>query len=216
VAPHRLAAAARTLDPTDQRRVKALARYWHGYLGEVVAHHTIEDDYFFPALVHRVPVAGELIVRTDADHEHLDELGAACSTSIERLVSDPTRAHATAAAEAFDALAAHMDEHLSFEDADILPLFVRHFTVEEYADLEDKAMKSLGIGAQAAFTVPFVAGAVDAELRHHILRDAPGAFRLLYRLTRKRHARLEALALGPVLTPDATAPVEAIYQEVAA
>lgn len=195
-APHRLAAAARTLDPADQRRVKALARYWRGYLGEVVAHHTIEDDHFFPALVHRVPGTGDMIVRTDADHHHLDELAEACSTAIERLIEAPSTATASAAAESFEALAAHMDQHLDFEDADIVPLFARHFTVEEYAGLEDKAMKSLGIGAQAAFTVPFIAAAVDAEMRDHLFGDAPAAFRVLYRLTRNRHARLEALALG--------------------
>src|SRR4051812_35645993 len=48
-------------------RTKAFAKYWKGYAGEVLAHHTVEDDYFFPALVARVPFAAGLIERTDAD-----------------------------------------------------------------------------------------------------------------------------------------------------
>jgi hemerythrin-like domain-containing protein len=190
-APHRLAESARTLDPADRRRVKAFARYWRGYEGEVVAHHTIEDDSFFPALIERVPVAAELIERTDADHERLDELMEACSASIARIEGGAGASELTTLIAALRGLADHMDQHLGFEDADILPLFERHFTGDEYAALEEQAQKSLGIGAQAAFTVPFVAAALAPPERERIMAAAPTPFRVLYRLTRGRHARLE-------------------------
>lgn len=199
LAPHRLAGAARTLDPHDHRRVKALGRYWRGFAGEVLAHHTVEDDNMFPALVEKVPVAAEMIERTDAEHHRLDELMAACSDAVERATHGSARASSDLAG-CFEALAAHMDDHLDFEDADILPLFERHFTAEEYSVLEDAAMKSLGIGAQAAFTVPFIAASVDPDTRDQIFGTAPGAFRVLYRLTRGRHARLDARVFGSART----------------
>jgi len=93
-------------------------------------------------------------------------------------------------------LAAHMDAHLDFEDADILPLYVRHFTAEEYDALNARALKSLGIGKQAAFTVPFIALSITPAEREHVLGEAPAAFRLLFRMTRRRHARLVATAFG--------------------
>ena len=194
--------AAAELDPADRRRVQAFARYWKGFAGEVLAHHTIEDDVMFPALVERVPVAAELIGRTDADHERLDELMTAVAAEVEELAAGRL---APALAAELRELAALMDAHLDFEDAEVLPLFERHFTAEEYEELDDQAAKALGISKQAAFTVPFIASMLDPDVRERVFGDAPAAFRLLYRATRRSHARLADRALGPVALHEAPA-----------
>ena len=93
-------------------------------------------------------------------------------------------------------LAVHMDAHLDFEDEAILPLFARHFSVERYEALEMQAQKSLGIGKQAAFTVPFLAASVTPELREQLLGGAPAPLRILYRMTKGRYARLTVAAFG--------------------
>ena len=193
-AAHVLADAVATVDPTDRRRTKAIARYWRGYAGEVLVHHTVEDDVCFPALVERVPVAGEHIARIDVDHHHLDELMAAIAAEVDALAAggDPARAAAL-----LRELAEHMDTHLDFEDADLLPLFERHFTVEEYETLEQRAMKLVGIGRQAAFSIPFVAVWATDDVRQHMLASAPLPFRLLWLATRGSHARLMVRAFGP-------------------
>ena len=82
LAPHRLADAVRDLEPGDRRRVAALTRYWKGYAGEVLAHHTIEDDVFFPALVAKVDCAAALIARTDDEHHQLDAAMDAVGTAM--------------------------------------------------------------------------------------------------------------------------------------
>src|SRR5262245_8755527 len=89
-APRQLEHAVRTLDPTDGRRVKALATYWKGYAGEVLAHHTIEDEHFFPALVARVPGTAALIERTDAEHHELDELMGRCTAAVASFAASPS------------------------------------------------------------------------------------------------------------------------------
>jgi hypothetical protein len=190
-----LAAGAVDLDTASPRRRKAYRAYWAGYSGEVLAHHTVEDDYFFPALAERVAAARDHMGRLAADHADLDELMDESTLAIDRVC----RGEATAAnaIELLDDLASHMQGHLDFEDVAILPLFAEHFTRDEYDALEEKAMKSLGIGKQAAFTVPFIAAAVTPEMRDHIFADAPTPFRVLYRLTRGRHARLTSTAFGP-------------------
>jgi len=208
-AASRMAAAAGTLRVSDWRRIDAFARYWKGYAGEVLAHHTIDDDTFFPALVERCPVAGDLIARADADHLHLDEL----MTAVDGAVAELQRGMGPGELpELLGQLAVHMDEHLGFEDEDILPLFERHFTGEEYDALEEAAQKALGISKQAAFTVPFVLHWVDPAVAEDLIAKAPVAFRALYRLTRRRHQRLGATALGSLaactaLRPAAAAPV---------
>jgi hemerythrin-like domain-containing protein len=192
---HALAVAAAGLDPADDRRVRAFARYWKGFAGEVLAHHTIEDDICFPALVERVPPAAELIGRTDADHHRLDELMTAVGAGVADLAA--RRPAPTVAADLAE-LDDLMERHLDFEDADILPLFERHFSAEEYEELDARAAKALGITKQAAFTVPFVAAMIDAEDFERVFGDAPFAFRVLHVLTRGRYARLADRALGPV------------------
>jgi hemerythrin-like domain-containing protein len=197
-AASRMAAASVDLRRSDWRRIDAFAKYWAGYAGEVLAHHTVEDDIMFPVLVERCPVAGELIARTDADHHHLDELMDAIDAAVATMVrgEGPGRLP-----ELLGQLAVHMDEHLDFEDADILPLFERHFTGEEYAELEAKAQKDLGVGKQAMFTVPFVLRWMDAESFAHTLEGAPTPLRVLYRLTRRRHEKLTAMVLGELASP---------------
>jgi hemerythrin-like domain-containing protein len=192
---HLLAGAASTVDPGDHRRTAALARYWKGYAGEVLAHHTVEDEYFFPALAERVPAARGHLARLASEHAELDYFLDEARRRIDDLAHGRGGIYAPAiAGEVLGELARHMDAHLDFEDAEILPLFEAHFSVEEYERLDECAMKSLGITAQAAFTVPFVLSQLEEPERSRTIGAAPLPFRVLYHLTRGRHARLVARA----------------------
>jgi hypothetical protein len=184
------------MDPADRRRIAALVRYWKGYAGEVLGHHTIEDVVFFPALVERLPDANVHMARLGAEHHHLDALMTACTNAVEDLRRDPCAAATEELASHFDALARLMDDHLEYEDVEILPLFEANFSQEEYTVLEDQAIKSTGIGPQAAFAIPFVVDAATPEEFDRVFEKAPGALKVFYRLTRGRHARLAARALG--------------------
>ena len=194
-APHRMVAAVRDLDPSDRGRTTAFARYWRGFAGEVHAHHTVEDVAFFPDLVARIPSTRTLIDRTDADHHHLDVLMADGTAACERLVAG---GDVRSLPVILEALAAHMDEHLDLEDVEVLPLIERTYTPAEYEALERVAIKEVGMGAQAAFSIPFILAAVTPEERARMIGTAPLALRVLHRLTRGRFARLDAAALGPV------------------
>src|SRR5689334_19176376 len=89
-----------------------------------------------------------------------------------------------------------MHRHLDFEDAEILPLIDEHYSHDEWAALEEQAQKHLGLGLQAAFSIPFIASMLDPGDLRDVLATAPAAFRVLYRLSRKRYNRLAARALG--------------------
>jgi hemerythrin-like domain-containing protein len=191
---HQLADAARDLATADDRRRQAYARFWKGYAGEVLAHHTIEDEFFFPALTDRVPVAADLVVRTDADHLHLDALMDDIGEAVASVRAGRPAPELIALTRE---LADHMQEHLDFEDREVLPLFVRHFTGPEYDALDEKAVKSLGVGAQAAFTVPFILGAMTDEEARHALATAPLPLKLVNALFGGAHRRLVGRAFGP-------------------
>ena len=190
---HALAEAARGLDPTDRRRAEAYARFWKGFAGEVLAHHTIEDDICFPALVERIDAMAALIEQTDADHHRLDELMAAAEAAVAEIAAGRTAAELTTVLDELDAL---MHRHLDFEDAEILPLIEQHVSHDEWAALEEQAQKHMGLDLQAAFAIPFIASMLDLDDLREVFASAPGAFRVLYRLTRKRYNRLAVRALG--------------------
>jgi hemerythrin-like domain-containing protein len=188
-----LAETAVVLETADPDRRAAFARYWKGYAGEVLHHHSVEDDIFFPALVERVPVAAELIRRTDEDHAHLDELMAAIEASVGEMRAGRMAPELVALTRELDQ---HMADHLDFEDRDILPLFERHFSAEEYDAMDAAAVKTAGLGPQMAFSVPMLVGAMTPEEHAVILPGAPLPLRVLHRLSRRSHDRLRSRAFG--------------------
>jgi hemerythrin-like domain-containing protein len=193
----RLHVAAVSFDRGDRRRAAALARWFRGFAGELRYHHVVEDEIFFPALAARVPTYVQHDAGLAADHQRLDVLLDDLSEHLQRLATDGdwflTSARvASLAAE----LRHHLDEHLGVEDEDVLPLFERHFTAAEYADMERRAMRR-GSLPQLAFTVPWLCSMLDPVERDDLLAAAPRPFRVLWWATRGRYARHAAPALGP-------------------
>ena len=115
--------------PADHRARKARARWFRGFADEIQCHHHIEDELLFPAIAARVATYPQIAPKLEGDHADLDvlldDLRAALAASDERRA-------ATLAAELRD----HLDEHLAFEDGEIVPLFIRHFTAAEYDEPE--------------------------------------------------------------------------------
>ena len=177
----------------DRRRAVALDRYWKGYAGELHTHHTVEDEIFMPALAERVPAVAPYIGRVDGDHHELDLLIEAGHAAFGALYAG---SNGDEVAEIMWALDRLMTEHLDFEDDDIIPLFGRHFDQDEYDALHARAIKVVGVGRQALFTVPFCARWIDATTWTHLYDSAPLPLKVIYRTTRRRHERLTLLALG--------------------
>ena len=199
-AAHAMAAAAPSLTASEPKRLAAFRAYWKGYAGEVLAHHTTEDDVVFPELVRRAPELAALMDRTDADHHHLDELMEDVTTALAAISEG---AGSERAAALLRQVADHMEEHLDMEDRDLLPVIEVSFTQEEYDALEEKALAIIGFGAQAAFTIPFLAASVDDETRVALLGDAPLPVKVILRLFKGRYAKMATLALGSPRIPAA-------------
>ena len=192
-AGYAIATAAETLRSDDHERMDAFVRYWTGHVGEILSHHGVEDAIFFPALRERAPETAAVLDQLDAEHHLLDRLMEDCRVAIEGVVTGDDPA---AAAQLLRRLADVMDDHLDLEDREVVPQFGRWFTVAEYEAMTKAAIKQVGLGKQAAFTVPYVGFWASEAERTTLLGAAPLPFRILYRLTRKRHDALTTAALG--------------------
>ncbi len=184
------------IDADDRRRAAAIARWYRGFATELHAHHHIEDAIFFPALADRVPTFVHFAPGLDADHVHLaqviDDLGRAIGGMADDLPWSPTRAEAL---ELAAQLRDHLQTHLEVEDQDVLPLFGRHFTSDEYVDLEQQAVKH-GSVRSMIFTCPWLVASCDARTRDEIFESVSGALKVLWKLTRRGYARRTSYALG--------------------
>ncbi len=180
-------------------RGKALARWAKGFTLELEEHHYVEDAFFFPSLRSKVASAGATIDGLEADHRHLDELLARWP-SIAKALADPNVPfpHAKASATTFaEDLHDFIDGHLTVEDQDVLPLFWRHYSAQDYDVVFQQAVKKgkkAGLWFVAPFTVDCYAEGPD---RDAFLASVPGVLRLLHRLVRPGYDRLVAKALGP-------------------
>ena len=180
-------------------RGKALTRWAKGFVLELEEHHYVEDAFFFPSLRSRVASAGAVLDSLETDHRHLDDLLARWP-GLARALADPAvpfldaRSRACAFAEELDAF---LDRHLAVEDQDVLPLFWRHYSAQDYEAVVSQAVrkgKKAGLWFVAPFTVDCYA---EGPERDTFLASVPGVLRLLHRLVRPSYDRLVATALGP-------------------
>ena len=180
-------AADSTATP-NRSRDHALVRWYRGFAGEIRCHHHIEDELLFPALRNRVATYVELGPRLDADHASLDVV-------LDGLADALATGKRTAAAGFAAELRDHLDEHLAFEDNDVVPLFIRHFTAIEFDELNAKAVKMTSL-RQLVFTAPWLMSYLDAAEQAELLASVPRAMTTLWKFTRGRYAKLTARAFA--------------------
>ena len=200
----RYRAAVGTLTQRERcDRGKALARWTKGFVLELDEHHYVEDTFFFPSLRSRVASAGSTLDGLGSDHRRLDDLlarwPAVAGALVDRRVPF-VDAQADAAALA-EELHDFLDRHLEVEDRDVLPLFWRHYSPEDYDQVFQQAVKNgkkAGLWFVAPFSVDCYAEGPDREA---FLASVPGVLRLFHRLVRPRYDRLVATALGPAVEP---------------
>lgn len=196
----KLTAALGTMSESDNRGSQ-LYRWYTGFEGELLVHHTLEDEHFFPALFERIPSLRSYLDRIDDEHHALDELIVATRNAIVGLRS-PSVPFADAIARACGAahdLEALLDRHLDFEDAEILPLFTRHMDAAEYAEVEARALAKPKLG-QLKFTVPWMMANATADEQRHLLESSPFMMKVIWVATRRSHDRLTSASLGDVVS----------------
>lgn len=204
----RLAAVVAGLTEAERhRRMPALTRWYAGFLQEFELHHSAEDDIFFPALAERVPVFADQLARLDAEHHTLEAALLAVRDALGQL-ADPNVAWRSVREDAVDALRVADNEltlHLDNEDADVLPLFVSHMSKLEYDEIGERALKR-ATPKHLLFALPWVMRQATGEESGKILAEAPLPLKVMWYVSRGRHARLTRRALGETVDLDMPVP----------
>lgn len=174
------------------------------YLADIAAglhhHHHAEDELLWPVLLERVSLRADLIHRMEAQHERLGELLARID---ELLPVWRSRAEASVRDELADVIAqasSALDEHLTEEENEILPIVAEQLSPAEWDAVGERAQE--GIPKQG--TKPFIAlGALLDEAspaeRKYMLAKLPMPLRVVYglvgdRIYRRAMARLVGTA----------------------
>lgn len=177
---------------TGSGRPAALVRWFGEFRVQLLAHHRVEDEVWFPALAARSP---EFVARDEAgmadDHRYLDALVGKVEVALERLADPsqpfgPSRSEAEVAATA---LADLLADHFAQEERTVVPLIDRVCTPEVLAELNRRADREHSLG-ELRFLLPWFVEHLPPAERSQVLRDAGRCMRLLYRLTRRRYRRL--------------------------
>ena len=192
----RLGATVAALTPDERgSRLPAVHEFYGNYRQQLIAHHTHEDQIFFPALAARVGEDKMHRKELVAQHEQLDAVLQAIEAGFAALAN----AHGDFSTDQIGLVAAlssmveHLTTHLDLEEATALPLVVSEMSASEYNDLESKARKANARG-QGRFLIPWLAEHASPDQRKAWFRSVPPLW-IAYRLNRSRYRRLDAALL---------------------
>lgn len=152
-------------------------------------HHTGEDELLWPLLLERVPEQLAPIVELmEAHHGRIHELLQALPETLARFTASADTDSREQLAVLLDDVYAVLDEHLTAEEQQLLPIAANYVTAEEWARLGRRGM-ALPRSQQLV-----VLGALlyqgDPEVLAQMLSEAPFLLRaVLPRLARRAFAR---------------------------
>jgi len=193
----RLRVTVAALGPDDaQDRVSGVRDFYDKYQEQLIAHHTHEDELFFPALAARVGAERMHLAELTAQHHQLDGVLQSVEEGLAALTDPNTdfSANRTRVVDDLSAMVDHLTTHLDLEERTALPLFAGNMPGSEYTELESRSREATP-RAQSGFLIPWLAEHASSDQRKAWFHSAP-PLRIVYRLNRRSYRRLDA-ALAP-------------------
>jgi hemerythrin-like domain-containing protein len=138
-----LPALIRGVAADDLERAKVVAAHVTGLLRFVHIHHSGEDELLWPVLLERVEVESDMIQRMERQHEQVAALLPRAQEQLPGWTAKPSTEAGEKLAATFEEIRSVLSEHLSEEEAAILPLVEAHLTVAEWERLGEHARGSL-------------------------------------------------------------------------
>jgi len=125
--------------PDDTERVALIANYYENVLSFLESHHDGEEHLVFPLLRERDAGAAALMDEMTEQHHEALALLEEAKVALAAWPGGDAAAQ-TAAQERLDALGGHLGEHLSEEEAKVLPLAAEYLSMEEWGLLPGHGM----------------------------------------------------------------------------
>jgi hypothetical protein len=196
----RFARAVETATSDDRGgRLVPLRRWAKGFAFELDEHHFVEDTYFFPELRARIPSAQTFLDELDADHRVVDGILSRWTRVVGGL-ADRSVPFVSAKEEALAMAVTLRDllhRHLDVEDRDILPLYWRHYSREEFDAVYQQAVNG-GKKKGLSFVVPWNVECLEPADRATLIGRAPLPLKAVWWTTRGRFRRLETSAFAGI------------------
>ncbi|MEU8936502.1 hemerythrin domain-containing protein [Streptomyces goshikiensis] len=175
--------------PGDTARAKVLAEHFRTYRLGLHNHHTGEDEHLWPALLARVDLEADIVLRMEEQHERVAATLAAADAALpawEATAAEPDRDRLAAVLAEHRAV---LVEHLDEEEESLLPLADRHLTAQEWAAMGEHFAASAP-KPKVLFFLGMALEEADRAERRSMLRGLPLPARLIwYAVGRPAYAR---------------------------
>jgi hypothetical protein len=189
------ASAAATTPVEDRGCWRALERRWKVFAFALHRHHTGEDTGLWPILRDRADDESRaLLVAMEAEHEEIDPLLSTCAAGFARLAARADEDARAALAVRLVAARERLAAHLRHEETEAIALMQAVLRPAEWEEVERSSFRAgLGLRELVAVVPWALVGVPDGVRRDLFARSGP-AHRILWLLTRRRHAGLDRRA----------------------
>ncbi|HEV7650315.1 MAG TPA: hemerythrin domain-containing protein [Actinophytocola sp.] len=155
-------------------------------------HHTAEDEVLWPVLLERVGgLDGDLVHRMETQHETVAVLVARVGELLASWRATADAATGEELASTLEKMSVALDEHLTDEEVEILPLCEQHLTPAEWRAVGDRAQQAIPKGAKAFVSLGGLLEDATPRERTQFLGLLPLPARVLWRVVGKGIYRRE-------------------------
>jgi iron-sulfur cluster repair protein YtfE (RIC family) len=155
-------------------------------------HHTAEDELLWPLLLGRVgELDAGLVHRMETQHDTVATLTDRANDLLPKWRADADPTTGEELANVFDKMSVALNEHLSDEENEILPLCSRHLTHAEWEALGKRGQQAIPKGAKAFVSLGAILADATPRERTRFLAQLPLPARVLWRLVGKGIYRRE-------------------------
>jgi hypothetical protein len=176
----------------DRRRSAVVADHLAFLTDGLHHHHTTEDELLWPKLLARVgALDGELVRRMETQHETVATLVARAGELFPRWRAEASATTGEELANVFEKLTVALNEHLTDEENEILPLCSVHLTRAEWDALGERGSEGIPKGAQGFVALGGILADATPEERTRFLAKLPVPARLMWRVVGKGIYRRE-------------------------
>ncbi|MER5257337.1 MULTISPECIES: hemerythrin domain-containing protein [unclassified Streptomyces] len=128
--------------PGDTARATVLAGHFRDYRLGLHNHHHGEDLHLWPALLAKVDLEADAVLRMDTQHERIAQTLTAAEATLPAWESTGGEQERDALVAALSEHRAVLVEHLDEEERVLLPLVARHLTQREWKAMGDHFLES--------------------------------------------------------------------------
>jgi hypothetical protein len=170
----------------DTARAAVLAEHAQDVSAGLHHHHETEDLLLWPPLLQAVPLEADLVHRMESQHEEM----SAALTEVDALLPEwgatAGEAERDRLVVALRKVATILDQHLTEEEQEILPLVRDHLSVEQWAAIGERGQKAISDKRKRLIFLGMILEDASPEEERTFLSHMPAPVRLLWRTLGRR------------------------------